>query len=230
MIIKSGFRLFNQTMDIRLEPIEDGDCLRKLRFVFKKTLYESDAFLLNESRERLVGIYADAEGAGTSLFEQDGAWFINVGFSEMQAIQMEEMISYLEPLEQVLKNIKGDLFINFVYVLEDRGQTEKDENSFLKELVLAVPPSLNDDGIKRIFKLRCQQENIAYTFTSLHERVVSLKEAVAIIQKERLNTERLLLSSLHCWLTSLRHPELIKDSYALKIDIPRIVPKTNSSH
>jgi len=227
---KPGFSLFNQTMDVRLHPIEDGDCLKKLTFIFKKTLYESDAFLLNESRERLVGIYTDAEGTGTSFYEQDGSFFINVGFSEMSAVQMGEMVSYLEPVDKALGNVKGDLFVNLVYTLENQGQSEKDENGFLRELIMAVPSSLNDDGIKRIFKLRCQQEGAAYTITSLHEGVVFLKQAVTIIKKERMNAESFLLGSLHCWLTSLKHPELIRDSHALKISIPNILPKNNSSH
>lgn len=227
---KTGFALFNQDMDIRLEPIEDGGFFNKLKSVFRKTLFESQAFMLKESREQSVGIYADREGAGTSLYERDGFWFINVGFDAMGGAQMEEMISFLEPLEPVLKNVKGDLFTNLLYELKNQGLTKKNDDSFLKELVLAFPPSLADDEKRRIFKFRYQQENIVYTFTSLHEGIVSIKEGVALIQKERLGTERLFLSSIHAWLSSIKNPEPIIDSNVLKIDIPRIVPKTNSSH
>jgi len=227
---KTGFTLFNQDMDIRLEPIEDGGFFNKLRSVFRKTLFESQAFMLKESREQIVGIYADCEGTGASIYQRDGFWFINIGFGEMDGAQMEEMISCLDPMEQILKTMKGDLFMNLLYELKNQGLTKKDDDSFLKELVLALPPSLADDKKRRIFKFRYQQENIVYTFTSMHEKVVSIKEGVALIQKERLGTERLFLSSIHAWLSSIKNPELIKDSYALKIDIPRIVPKTNSSH
>lgn len=230
MIFNSNFRLYNQTIDLKLGPIEDENLLKEIKAIFRKTLFESGAFLLNESKERLVGIYADGEGAGTSLYEQDGFWFINVGFSEMSPVHIDEMISYFEPLEKTLKGLKGDLFLNLVYVLENQNPKEKAENGFLKELVLVLPPSLIDDGIRRIFKLRHHQENIAYTFTSLHEGVVSIKEGIALLQKERMNAEKLFISSLHCWLSSIKHPESIKDPNIQIIKFPNFVPKNNLAH
>jgi hypothetical protein len=230
MNINPNFRLFNQALDFNLGPIEDENLLKEIRNSFRKTLFISDAFLLKEGPGKIVGVYADGDGAGTTLSEQEGNWYINLGFGEMNLEQIDEMLSFFGPFKETLNKLKAKLFMNLVYVLENKNQNNDDENGYLKEAVLAVPQSMIDDGIRRIFKLQLQQSSTAYRFTSLHEENVSINKVVTLLHNERTNAEKLFIPSFYCWLSSLKHPEPINDPGVQKVKIPVINCNNGSSH
>jgi hypothetical protein len=156
-------------------------------------------------------------------------WLVNFGFNIMDLGRITDMISCLQHLDEILKDFKDDVLFSIVYLLDNTKQ-EKDQNSFLKEIVLSPLISLIDDGIRRVFKINNSPEAVIYSFSSLHEGLISLDETVALFQKEKINTEKLFVPSLHCWVSSIKSPELIKDPTYERINFPNFNFKNGSSH
>lgn len=209
MFTNPNYKILNQSIDFIFGEVKNENLFGEFTSRFRKTIFENETFLLRESREKIIGVHAEGNGAGISLVQKEESWVLNFGFSKMSVIEIGDMLSGFKPMEKMLKDLCEEVGVSLDYLHENNGSSKKDRNSFLKEMVIIPSDTLVVDKVRRLFQIKNYGESTVYTINSLNGELSSLNDCAELLQNEEINAEEVFIPSLSHWLNCIKSPELV---------------------
>lgn len=208
MSTRPNSTILNQSVDLVFGELDEKK-FGEFTSRYRKTIFDDESLMLREARDKIIGIHTEGNGAGTSLVQKEETWVLNFGFSSMSFVEIGDMLSIFQPLEEMLKELCEEVGLLLHYKQENNGSSSKACSSFLKEIILTPPAALVDDKTQRLFQIRKDKDCTLYIFKSLNGGLSHLDDCAALIQNERINAEEIFIPSLSHWLDSIKTPKLI---------------------